>query len=153
MKNPELIDPIYQELLKETKVYTDMAVKLRAEADAAKVEWEKADVKSGRARAAKNRYYSKLKEAEHAHQKSLFYELRANSRRLEARKLYIVAFEKDIPWPDPAEYEAYQDENRLKKSNMSWDARAPKWSKRKSANKSQPEEAEKSAGSGGGGHH
>ncbi len=133
MKNPELIDPIYIDLLKESKAYADQAAKLLAEAEAAKLEWEKEDPRTGNAKAIKNRYYGKLKEAESAKQMQVFYELHAKTRKKEAREQYLTAFKADKPWPDPSEYDGYQTKMSLRKANKSWDSRTKKWSTRQTA--------------------
>lgn len=143
MKNPELIDPIYTDLLKESKVYLELSSKFLAEAEATKVELEKEDPRTGNAKAIKNRYYGKLRDAENAKQMQVYYELHARSRKREARESYLKAFLADKPWPDPSEYEGYQTQVALRKANRSWDARAKKWSSRLA-------EIKKGAPSGGG---
>jgi hypothetical protein len=129
-KNPELIDPIYMDLLKEMKFYADQEKKFKDEAEAAKVEMEKEDPRTGNAKAIKSRYHGKLKDAEKARQMQVFYELHAKNRKNEAREAYLAAFKADKPWPDPKEYEGFQTMMALRKANKSWDSRTKKWNTR-----------------------
>ncbi|OQW47749.1 MAG: hypothetical protein A4S09_14420 [Proteobacteria bacterium SG_bin7] len=130
MKDPETIDPIYGDLLKEMKFYESQVKKFADEAEATRLEMEKEDPRTGNAKAIKSRYYGKLRDAETAKQMMVFYELHAKTRKKEARESYLVAFKTDRPWPDPKEYEAFQTRMALRKANRSWDSRTKKWSAR-----------------------
>ncbi len=130
IENPELLDPIYADLLKESKFYDDAAKTKQAELEAIKKEWEEAPPQTGREKMARNRYYNKEREVTKAYQTARFFELRARTRKSEDKKAYLKAFLADKPWPDPNEYEAYQMETRLTKANRNWDARTKKWSAR-----------------------
>ncbi len=159
LENPETIDPIYNEFLKMEKD-NDALFKLRSsELDIIKKDWESSDTLSGRKKTAKARYFAKLKEVEKAEQQSKYYRLRAKTRKMEARKAYRAAFNSDLPWPPPEEYESFLAENRLKNSSRSWDSRVPRWNQRlQSAAKEAKAEAkspkgeEAGGGSSGGGH-
>lgn len=130
MKDPETIDPIYGDLLKEMKFYEGQVKKFNDEAEAARLEMEKEDPRTGNAKAIKNRYYGKLKDANSAQQMQVFYELHAKTRKREAREAYLEAFKKDKPWPDPQEYEGFKDQMALRKASRSWDSRTKKWNAR-----------------------
>ncbi len=130
MKNPESIDPIYGDLLKEMKSYEALVKKFSDEAEAARLEMEKEDPRTGNAKAIKNRYHGKLKDAENAKQIMVFYELHAKTRKREARESYLEAFKADKQWPDPKEYEGFQTQMALRKASRSWDSRTKKWSAR-----------------------
>lgn len=130
MKNPESIDPIYGDLLKEMKLYEGLVKKFSDEAEAARLEMEKEDPRTGNAKAIKNRYYGKLKDTENAKQMMVFYELHAKTRKKEAREAYLEAFKSENPWPDPKEYEGFQTQMALRKASRSWDSRTKKWNSR-----------------------
>lgn len=130
MQNPETIDPIYGDLLKEMKAYEALVKKFSDEAEAARLEMEKEDPRTGNAKAIKNRYYGKLRDTEKAKQMMVFYELHAKTRKKEARESYLAAFKAEKPWPDPVEYEGFQTRMALRKASRSWDSRTKKWSSR-----------------------
>ena len=150
--NPELIDPIFGSLKSEAKRYEGLAKDKKAEVEKAKREWDEAKPQTGRIRAAKERYYSKVRELEMIEQMIKYFKLRAESRKRDARKEYAEAFNKDLPWPDPKKFEAFELELRAKNASKIWDARVPKWNDRKIAYKKSVEaknEASKKASGGG----
>ncbi len=153
MQNPELIDPIYMELLKESKTHDDVKKAKQAEMEAIKAEMKDADPRSGRGKTAKSRYYSKEKEFYFHQQMAVYYKLRARTRKYEARDSYLKAFSEGKAWPDPKEYEDYQAQVALRKGNRLWDVRVPKWSQRlKKYKEEQATESTSQASGGGGGH-
>ncbi|GEM_PF-5032526 len=152
LSNPENLDPIYTDLLKFEKDHYAVYKTKLSELEVIKKDWQSSEALSGRKKTAKARYFATEEEAEKALQTSKFYKLRANTRKQEARKAYLIAFNKDQPWPPPDEYQSFLAENRLKNSSRTWDSRVPKWNQRlkkqSKASDSEDKKAEAAAGAG-----
>lgn len=125
-KQPELLDPIYQDLKSTLGEYSKSVEDtqkeiLTLEQEINTYEPNTKELHMGR---------KKLKEARNrlrqAKQMELYYEIRLERRRVEDRKAYSYAFENDQVWPDPGEYSAYLANKRLRNSRRQWDARVPK---------------------------
>lgn len=130
---PELMDPIYSDLLKRA---TD-AQKGLDEANAKLVslheELEKAepnsiDLKDIQKEIAKTRA-QKLR----ADQEARYFKIRTERRKFEDRIEYKKAFAKGQPWPNKHEYSDYLVNIRLREINLNWGARIPKLQDRTAA--------------------
>ena len=153
MDAPEIIDPIYMDLLKLEKEHDALYRAKLAEAEVIKKDWESSDALSGRIKTAKAKFFAKEEEAEKERQLARYFKLRAKTRQNETRKSYMEAFNKDLPWPNPEEYANYVAENRLRGASKSWDSRVPRWNQRvgnakagESADKKKPEAAAAKSG-------
>jgi len=125
-KNPEVRDPIYQDILKEraaiTSIIEDLKKKIaESEKDYAKSQPRTMDRKN--ALNEKEKFQYQLTRAEEMKE---FYDIRAERRRVETRREYRISFDKDLPWPNKSEYEAYLINKRLVHASRNWDARVPK---------------------------
>lgn len=123
---PQLRDPIFKVLsdqASQAKSAYDSQIK-KVE-DAAKA-LEKTDANTLDRKLAIRDLASSTLAAKRLAQDMEYYRIRAERRRLEARKSYKIAFNKDQDWPNPAEFEAYQASKRLREAPRSWDHRVPK---------------------------
>jgi len=125
-KNPEALDPIYKDLVKEHKSLVSQIKDLNK-----RIEGLKKEVTASEARSAK-RMSSQLdlKRANQLliqlNQKEKYLSIRKERRRVEGRRAYRIAFKKGETWPDPKEYKDYQLTKKLQTTTRNWDARVPK---------------------------
>lgn len=119
--NPELLDPIYQDLLKrldEKKKELEAEKKVLEEHEKAL----KAVVpQTGQIKYAEKRYWDSRHRIDALEQAIEYFEFKAASRKRLARYEYSIAFKKDQPWPDPAEYKQYMDQRKLVEIRRQWD--------------------------------
>ena len=156
IENPETIDPIYSDLNALSAAAT-----AKAEAQKKKIaELEESlkgmtdrDPDLKRTRHEKSNLERGLIQIE---QDAQYFEIRANQRRLYDKEAYLKAFREGKPWPDPSEFEDYQEQKRLRAANRDWSERVPKL---KGYNKPDPNakpdkkaESKPEGGSEGGGH-
>jgi hypothetical protein len=119
--NPELLDPIYAEILKEgadaKKRLEEEKVVLEGHLETLK----KVVPQSGQIKYATKRVNESKALVERLRQRAEFYEYHAKYRLKEARKNYLRAFNQSKPWPDPSEISEYQKvrSERLKKRQWS----------------------------------
>jgi len=59
-------------------------------------------------------------------QKIRYLEIRMARRKLESRISYQKAFQNDMPWPDPKEYQAYLAHQELLEAPSNWSERVPR---------------------------
>lgn len=124
--NPELLDPIYQDLI---------SVRKTAEKDLKdamkKLEGIEKDYKTTEPRSlSRKTVYKDLlntrKKVKFLEQRLKFTEIRVKRRKVEGRRKYRIAFQKGEVWPDPKEYEYYKQYNKLKNADLNWNKRVPK---------------------------
>lgn len=124
--NSHLQDLIYLDLKKEQAA----AASLAAEAAAKILDLEK-DLAKTRIRSIDRinvlndlKNQNKLKNM-HT-EKIEYYEIRSKLRELEGRRLYLERFQKNEPWPDNIEFDAYMTNKRLRQASKNWNSRVPK---------------------------
>lgn len=124
--NPELLDPIYKNLLELTN-----QSKAAYEAESKKLEDALTNlttlepISSERKMALKEIAGIKAK-VTRLSQNYEYLKIRSEHRRVVTRREYRIAFARNQPWPDPSEYSAYLTNQRLRASPRSWDVRVPK---------------------------
>jgi hypothetical protein len=143
--NPELMDPIYSDLLKRAtdsqKAFDEATAKLvTLQENLEKAEPNSIDVKDIQKEIAKTEA-QKLR----ASQESLYFKIRSERRKFEDRIEYKKALAKDQPWPDKHEYSDYLVNIRLREINPNWGARVPKLQDRMTAS-APPKKAEAAGG-------
>lgn len=124
--NPELLDPIYNDLLNEKKEIEKLNKETTVNIEALKAERKTLQPRSLEMKVnerdtnkAKNKL-SKLK------QDLKYIEIISERRRVESRLNYKINFKKDKIWPDPEEYKNYLVSKRLKNAPRNWNYRVPK---------------------------
>ena len=155
--NPELVDPIYADLLQRSAV-----AKAGAETKKAEIKKLKEEIAELPARdPTKRKLQEDLSKNEMllvvADQEGLYYEIRANQRKAYARDEYTKAFDAGKPWPDPKDFETYKIQRKLRDSPREWTGKVAKTGR---YNKKSPEEQRKAIDeklkgepAGGGAHH
>lgn len=123
---PELIDPIYADLLQRSAV-----AKAGAETKKVEIKKIKADLAELPARdPMKRKLQEDLSKNEMllvvADQEGLYYEIRAQQRKTYARAEYLKAFDAGKTWPDPKDFEIYKIQRKLRDSPREWTAKVEK---------------------------
>lgn len=139
--NPELMDPIYSDLLKRAtesqKAFDDAKVKIETlRQDLSKAEPNSIDVKDIQKELAKMEL-QKLR----AEQEARYFRIRSERRKFEDRIEYKKAFAKNEEWPNKREYSDYLVNIRVREINLNWNSRVPKLQDRKAASIQKPEKA------------
>lgn len=146
--NPELMDPIYSDLLKRAtdsqKAYEEAKVKVEAlRKDLEKAEPNSIDVKDIQKDLAKTEI-----QKQRAEQEARYFKIRSERRKYEDRIEYKKAFAKNEEWPNKHEYSDYLVNIRLREINLNWGARVPKLRDRKLATTQKAEKSEEAPKSG-----
>ncbi len=143
--NPELMDPIYADLVKMAKD-ADSAVKdqeKNIEELQKNIERDDKENKFGQ----RDRFIHEKQVAEKAltalRQNSLYYDIRAEQRKEFDRKDYLMASRAGQPWPRPEEKAEYDETKKLKFANRNWGSRVPKTTKYTKGSQPAPKEAKK----------
>lgn len=126
LENPELLDPIYQDLLSEKKNLEKSLVDEQKKLTELLLAAKSIKPRSVE-RKVSLREIKKSRETIDSIRNILKYsEIRAERRRVESRKSYRIAFSKSMDWPSKGEFEAYKTGKRLKSAPLNWNARVPK---------------------------
>jgi hypothetical protein len=136
--NPELADPIYQDLqtraTAHAKDFDEVKAKIPSLAEALqKAEPNTIDKKDAEKELAKAKV--KLLDSE---QWARYYRIRVERRRVEDHIAYQKAFAADQPWPPPGEFADYQLNRRLVESPRNWNLRVPKMASRLPSGEGKP---------------
>ena len=124
--NPELLDPIYQDFVKEVAVYTKVIEEAQKTLDATRAELDGAAPHSLDRKLKLRALEKGALDVADAKQKLVYFKIRADLRKAYGRKDYRAAFKEGRPWPDPKEYEAYKTNRGLVNADRSWSRRVPK---------------------------
>lgn len=146
LPNPEMMDPIFQDLNAQLSQAQSTVTELTAELEEAKKELERAAPQTGDRTRAFGAVAGTKDRLERARQKELYLEIKRDQRLSEDRKNYAKAFESKSKWPPDAEFHFYMASKRLQEASRKWDDRVPK--SREVAGK-RPAEPEKKASGGG----
>jgi len=133
--NPELLDPIYADLKKEAEAAGKAIEAELKERESAQIAISKAPPNSMELRDAEKMYWKSNKKIEVLRPIELYYKIHAERRRVEGRAAYRMAFSKGGAWPDPAEFQGYETNKRLRSADRNWSKRVPKLASRVPASK------------------
>jgi uncharacterized membrane protein YgcG len=145
LTDPEAIDPIYKDLLSEYSNAQKDVLEKQKSLEEAEAKLKEIVPQTGQTRKQYNHYYDAKNKLLLSKQKENYLRVRSNSRKFEARRLYLDAFEQGKPWPNPQEYELYQKDKQAKAKSRNWRDRTPAYD----AIKSKKEGEKKNAKSGG----
>jgi hypothetical protein len=152
MPNPESIDPIYVDLLKQSGSYTKAAEDETKKMTKGKAELAKLSPRDPLRGSFMHQIHQSEVNIVQLKQKALYYEIRAKQRMEFDSEDYLRAFNANKPWPNHEEFSSYTLRKKLVDAPRNWDARVPKLTRH---NKGYVAPAEKSKGgeNGGGGEH
>jgi hypothetical protein len=124
--NPELRDPIYGDLKAQlATTLTELEAEKKEIAELEKT-MPKMDVRTAEIRQARRLLVSHTHKFSQLKQMKEYYEVRLEQRKAFVEKDYLRAFEADLPWPNPDEYERYKVVKKLRTADRNWDSRVPK---------------------------
>jgi len=122
--NPELLDPIYLDIQSELGA-KESALKTAEELLKQREEEEKSVVpQTGQIKFARKRLYDAEKSIERLKQEIKYLELRLQSRKREAKQTYITAYHDKKPWPNPSEWQTYQEKKKVMSDRGPWNVNA-----------------------------
>jgi hypothetical protein len=126
--NPELVDPIYSDLLKEADGYEKAAVEAEKKHEEAKLELSKMGPREPQRNGQTRIVYNAEREATQLKQMALYYKIRAEQRKEFDQSDYLKAFNagKGDEWPPREEYQAYLLRKKLQSAPRNWEERVPK---------------------------
>lgn len=139
--NPELLDPIYKDLTSVYKESEKSVKELEKNQLENMKELEMAGANGMDLKVARKKIRETGRKISQATQMREYSRIRMEMRRVNGRRAYIEAFDKDRPWPEPSEYQYYLTNKRLKEAPMNWSSRVPKNNDRYIASK--PEKTKK----------
>jgi hypothetical protein len=138
--NPELSDPIYQDL-KAQEANSSKAIEgKKKELEAAEKEAEKPDLEPMALKQNRKTRFALEKTLRLLEQDHTYFEIKAAERKDLDAHTYPESFKTKSPWPPKGEIEAYATEQRLRNASRNWNDRVPK-----PANAPKPETTEKKA--------
>ncbi|MEQ1876536.1 MAG: hypothetical protein ABL958_07810 [Bdellovibrionia bacterium] len=138
---PELKDPIFHDMEADYRASQRERDTLEKEKEAAKADIPNAQPQTGETKAKWNVFFAAEKKYDKAVQMEHFHKLRLETRREEARKNYLAAFQAGQDWPPPDEYKAYQTEKRLRNAPKDWNTSLKEKLAAKKAGKSSKEQS------------
>ena len=124
--NPELKDPIYQDLLSEHKKYKKMLEDGEKEITKLKEELDNVDVRSIDRKIQAREYQKAIRNIVKLREQTEFYRIKSELRKVYGRKAYRIAFRENKEWPDPKEFEDYNTNKKLRAAPRNWSHRVPK---------------------------
>ncbi len=148
--NPELLDPIYMDLMKEADAYGKAAEEAQKKVETKTKDLAKTKPRTIERKNIQGEILSEQTKRERSLQMQEYYKIRAIRRKAEGQIEYKKAFKKKEPWPKPEEYEAYKLNKALVSASKNWGDRVPKAPAGHEGVKDAVEEAAKAGGEAGG---
>jgi len=124
--NPELKDPIYKDLSSLAKQYSRKLREALETQEKNFKELSEAGSNKMNLKVARKKITDNGKKIVQYRQMAAYYRIRSERRKVEGRRAYRIAFEKEQGWPDPREYQSYLINKRLREASRNWSARVPK---------------------------
>lgn len=120
LKEPYLIDAIYQEVLKEKNAAQTELSSLAMEIGKAEKAVSEAPIRTGQRRDAEEEYFSLKKKEQKSIENFRYLSVTAEQRMKIDILAYEKAYDEKKPWPDTTEYEIYNLEAKLKAAPREW---------------------------------
>jgi len=124
--NPEQLDPIYNDLVKEYKKVESELKNERKNNEGLKKILEETEPRTAKRVSTQSDLRKSNKLVIQLQQKLKYLSIRKEHRRVVGRRAYKIAFKKGVPWPDPKEYKFYLLNKKLQEAPRNWDMRVPK---------------------------
>lgn len=118
--HPELLDPIYSDMLKMEDEYKKAAESEKKNLEEFELALKNVVPQTGQIKYAQKRYYESLARYERMKQMELYWGVRAKSRKRSDSIEYIKAFNKKEVWPNPDEYKEYKSFKDAQKPIRPW---------------------------------
>ena len=124
--NPELMDPIYSDLQRESDSAAKDADKIKSEADKLTDDLSKLEARDPSRSILINQRNAKNKAEAGVRQRAEYFRIRAEQRFNIDQREYLKAFEAKKPWPEPGERKNYEVMRKLQTASRNWGDRVPK---------------------------
>ncbi|HRO66307.1 MAG TPA: hypothetical protein PL182_01940 [Pseudobdellovibrionaceae bacterium] len=121
--NPELKDPIYQDIVTQMGLTEKSISEMEKKLETHHGELKKVVPQTGQIKYVEKRIWETQKTLDQLKQQQKYWIIRKDQRRDLVRQKSIEAFNKGEKWSDPAEYEAYLTEKRLRLAKIDWDTK------------------------------
>lgn len=126
MDNPEIMDPIYNDLKKLADEYAKTVEDTKKQKAESYKKFLAMEANSLDKKLEMKNYNKLSKELKRAEDMAQYYKIRMERRKFEGRIAYLESYEKKEPWPKPEEYKAFQFHHKLRNAPRQWDTRVPK---------------------------
>lgn len=126
LESPELVDPIYLDLLVQAKSMETLAIEEKKKVEELQKEIEKLPNQSGLKQKLEKKIFASQHKVDQSSQMSKYYKLSALKRKREIRKYYPIIFSKRESWPQNDVKKQYDAHKRLLNAPKLWDQRIPK---------------------------
>ncbi len=118
--DPELLDPIYSDLLKESKSVDSQVAAATKELEGFESELALVVPQTGKIKYAQKRVRETKEKLDKLKQMSVYWKLRVDSRRAWDQEHSLKAFKEKKPWPPPDEYSEYKNQIALERAPKNW---------------------------------
>lgn len=120
--HPELRDPIYNDLLANEKELATSIESEKKNLEEALAKVTAASPQTGQIKYARKHYFETQKRLEKIKQLHRYYQLRIESRTIEAQDSYLDAYDKKQAeaWPNKDEFEEYKARESARTKNRNW---------------------------------
>lgn len=122
--NPELKDFIYNDLTSSLEIATKALESERKTFAGYKKELAEVVPQSGQNKIAMKHLEESQAKINFLEQEKTYLELKVEARKKIARKAYLIAFEKQLPWPDQNELKSYELEKKFRTAKKTWDVKS-----------------------------
>jgi hypothetical protein len=124
--NPEILDPIYADLLAEVRAAENIIQSEEKEIEGLRTKIAALKPRDIMRASFGRELLSRERRVRSYSERRIYFETRAAQRKAHVQREYLLAFEKDEPWPNPADYQAYLATKKLQSVSRNWDDRVPK---------------------------
>lgn len=122
--NPELKDLIYNDLASSLEVTAKTLESEKKTLEGYIKELAEVPPQTGQNKAAQKHVEDSRAKINYFEQEKAYLELKIESRKKAARKSYLVAYEKQLPWPDQGEWRSYEMEKKFRTAKKTWDVKS-----------------------------
>lgn len=123
---PELLDPIYLDLVKEQRSAEDELKKSLDKISTLEKEYGQQEARSMDKKITQKDLFNEKERNVRLAQNAEYYRIAALKRLAESRISYKKAFMANEAWPDPKENESYLLQKEMRNKSRSWSDRVPK---------------------------
>jgi hypothetical protein len=124
--NPEMLDPIYKDLVERASAAQKGFDEEMKKREALELAVQKTAPNTIERKNADRELAKSKADAAEFERKARFFGIRARRRLIVDKISYSEAFSKNLPWPDPNEYSDYKLNIRLNEASRNWGNRVPK---------------------------
>lgn len=124
--NPQLKDPIYNDLVKEYSNAQSMVEKEEKKLEGLEKELLKAAVRTIERRSAQKDIDNSHAALRKYQQQAEYYRIAVIKREVESRASYKRAFAAEKEWPDKKEFENYKQDLKMRAVSRNWSERVPR---------------------------